>query len=326
MKGSTKVANKIFRNFFLWIRSKEFLVFLFFLIVSGAFWGLLAIKEPAEMDLDIVVELVDPPQGVVVTDPGANSLKVTVRDNGYNLIGYYLNKVKPIKIKLATYAKEESKIVVSNSEIIKLLKKNLERSTEILVVKPDKLEVYYNYGETKRVKVVLDKVPPVDDKYFITKLKIIPDSVSVSASQPQFDAIDSVVIRYRPLSDITKNVTMQLPLQKISGVKFVPNMVTLEVNVDTKRDAVIDVPIEAINVPEGVILNISPSRVQVSFVTGVTNAEAISQEDFSVVVDYNDVETGVGQKEIPVKLRSSTALVKRPRLAFDKVEYSIEKR
>lgn len=325
MKGSTKVANKMFRNFFLWIRSKEFLVFLFFLIVSGFFWGVLAIKEPAEKDLDIVVKLVGVPKNVVVTDAWPDTLKVTVRDNGYNLIGYYIDKVKPIEIRFASYVREEGKIFVSNSEIIKLLKKSLERSTEIVVVKPDKLEAYYNYGDYKKVKVVFHGNLKAADKYYITKPILTPDSVKVYATQPQLAAIDSIKTQYLRISDISKNVNKHVALQKISGVRCVPNVVTLTVDADVKRDATVDVPIEVVNLPDSIILHVFPSKVAVSYVTGASKINDISPNDFKVVVDYKDLEKEEGRETLPLELRSSPSFVERPSMAFDKVDYSIEK-
>ena len=325
MKGSTKVANKIFRNFFLWIRSKEFLVFLFFLIVSGFFWGMLAIKEPAEMELDVVVRLVGKPKNVVVTEIWSDTLKVTVRDKGYNLMGYYVDDVNPIEIRFASYAKDEGKIIVSNSELTKLLKKKLKRSTEILVVKPDKLEAYYNYGEAKTVKVVFNGELKEADKYFITKPKITPDSVIIYATKARLAIIDSVTTQYLRLTDISKNEKRQVFLKKINGVNCVPKEVTVEVNADVRREASTEVPIEIINQPDSITLHIYPSKVFVSYVTGASNLEAISAEDFRVEVDYKDIERGVSSDKIPLKLVSSPAMVKRPRLAFEKVDYSIEK-
>lgn len=325
MKGSTKVANKIFRNFFLWIRSKEFLVFLFFLIVSGFFWGMLSIKEPAEMELDVVVRLVGKPKNVVVTERWSDTLKVTVRDKGYNLMGYYFDDVNPIGIRFASYAKDEGKIVVSNSELTKLLKKKLKRSTEILMVKPEKLEAYYNYGEVKTVKVVFNGELKEADKYFITKPKITPDSVKIYATKAQLAIIDSVTTQYLRITDISKSVKQQVYLKKINGVSCVPNSVTVEVNADVRRDASTEVPIETINVPDSMTLNVYPPKVYVSYVTGSANIEAISAEDFRVVVDYNDIDREMKLEKIPVKLISSPALVKRPRLAVEKVEYSIAK-
>lgn len=323
MKGSTKVANNLFRNFFLWIRSKEFLVFLFFLIVSGFFWGVLAVKEPAEKDLDVIVRLVGVPKNVVVTDSWPDTLKVTVRDNGYNLIGYYLDEVNTIDIRFASYVREEGKIFVSNSEIIKLLKKKLERSTEIVVVKPDKLEAYYNYGDFKKVKVVFNGSLKAADKYYITKPRLMPDSVKVYANQSQLAALDSVKTTYLRISDISKNINERVRLQKISGVRFEPNVVRLTVNADVKRDATIDVPIEVVNVPDSIIVHVFPSKVSVSYVTGSSLIGAINASDFNVVVDYKDVEKGEGT--LPIKLVSKPSFVDRAQMAFNRVDYSIEK-
>ena len=325
MKGSAK-ANKLFRNFFLWIRSKEFLVFLFFFIVSGFFWVTQAIKEPAEMEVDVIVKLVGKPKKVKVIDKKnwADTLKVTVRDKGYNLLGYYFDKVNPIEVRFASYAKEDGKIVVPNSEIVKLLKRRLKRSTEIVVVKPDKLEASYNYGESKKVKVVLNGELKEADRYFIVNTRIIPDSVEIFAMQSQLAGIDSVMTQQLKIPPISESMTRKLYLQKINDVGFETNMVTLEVKVDVRKDASIEVPIIPINVPDSITLHFQPSVVSVSYVIGSSNLEAIRPEDFEVVGDYKDIDS-VDTDKITLKLRRYPVLVKRPRLANESVEYSIEK-
>ena len=65
---------------FYFIVEKEFLIFLFFLIVSGTFWLLMALNETVEREFEVPVSLVGVPKDVVITTDIQDTLKVTLRE------------------------------------------------------------------------------------------------------------------------------------------------------------------------------------------------------------------------------------------------------
>ena len=327
MKTAGTTIRNILRNSFRWIKSKEFLVFLFFLLVSGFFWGVLAVKETAERELAIPIKLSNVPKNVLITDIGYDTLKVTVRDNGYNLIGYYLSPIGPLQVNLVSYTKsDDGKVSVSNSELIKLIRTKLERSTEIVSVKPDRLEVYYNYGDFKMVPVIINGDIKADDKYFLTMKRVKPDSVKAYATTSILSQLDSVSTSYFRIADVTGEVSQNVRLKKINGVKFEPEFVKVEAFADVRMSVAMDVPIEVINLPSDVVLKTFPSKVSVEYVTGSSLKGSITPSDFRVVVDYNEVEKGTGQKTLTLKLVNSPHSAKRPKMAISKVDYLIERK
>jgi len=327
MKTAGTTIKKILRNFFRWIKSKEFLVFLFFLLISGFFWGVLAVKEPTERELVIPIKLNNIPKNVLITDIGYDSLKVTVRDNGYNLIGYDLSPIDAIQVNFVAHSKsDDGKISVSNSELIKLIRAKIERSTEIVSVKPDRLEIYYNYGDFKVVPVKINGDIRADDKYFLTMKRVKPDSVKIYATTSLLSQIDSINTSFFTISNAMGEVTKNVRLQKINGVKLEPEVVRVEAFADVRMSVSLDVPIQVENLPEDVILKTFPSKVSVEFVTGSSLKETLTPADFRVVVDYNEVEKGTGQKTLTLKLVSYPHSAKRPKMAISKVDYLIERK
>ena len=78
-----KVGNFLFR-----VVNKEFLIFLFFLLLSSTFWLLITLNETYEQEIVIPVHLVDVPKNVVLTSDTTMNVRVTVRDKGYTLLTY----------------------------------------------------------------------------------------------------------------------------------------------------------------------------------------------------------------------------------------------
>ena len=324
MRGTLNPFPDKLRNFFLWLKSKEFLVFLFFFLVSSAFWVMMAVKDTMEREIVIPVRMVNVPKNVVITE-NIDQIRVTIRDNGYNIIGFYLDNDRVIEVNFHDFSKtEEGKVSVSSSELHKVVKSKLGRSAEILSIKPDKIEMYYNYGDYKIVPVKLyGSVTPADN-YVLAFSRIKPDSVKVYASTSRLAKIDSVKTSYVRISDVSGQVTKVLSLQKISGVKFEPSNVTLETHAEVKVETTTEVPIRAINVPEGMVMRTFPPRVTVSYVVMESMAKSITEDDFSVVVDYNDLDTSIEQQSLPLRLMKAPNMAKRVKLPFTNVDYLLE--
>ena len=111
----------IVRNFLSSIVNKEFLIFLFFLIVSGLFWLVITMTETYEREFSVPLRLVNVPKDVVVTSEVDDTIKVAVRDKGYILLAYKYNLTsKPISIDYRHYAQKDQKGTVSTRELQKL--------------------------------------------------------------------------------------------------------------------------------------------------------------------------------------------------------------
>ena len=133
--------------------NKEFLIFLFFLGLSGGFWLLATLNETYEKDFIVPIHLTNLPKDVVITSNDDDVVRVTLRDKGFTIMGYlYTERLRPIVLNFANYAnKSRGKGVIPAADIQKQLYTHLSGSTKIVSVKPDTLEFFFNYGESKRV-------------------------------------------------------------------------------------------------------------------------------------------------------------------------------
>ena len=135
------------RNFLFSWMNREFLVFLFFLILSGAFWLLMSLNETYEKEIEVPVQLVEVPKNVVLISDSTVNVRVAVRDKGFSLLAYlYGNKVRGVKILFRNYAKNSGSGLVPSAELQKLIYRQLFNSSQIVSVKPDKFEYFFNYG------------------------------------------------------------------------------------------------------------------------------------------------------------------------------------
>jgi len=92
---------------------------------------------------------------VLTTDP-PTSVRVTLRDRALTLISYrYFRKLGPIVIKWDEVSTSGGHISLSTGELIKpLLSTQAAAGTKLVSVRPETIEFYYNYGQSKVLPVV----------------------------------------------------------------------------------------------------------------------------------------------------------------------------
>lgn len=320
--------NQIFKvvgNFLFSSLNKEFLIFLFFLLLSGAFWLMMALNETYEEELKVPVRLVGMPRNAVMTDEPADTVKVTVRDKGFTLVTYkYGRWFRPLTFKFATYANEDQGHgAIPAADIIKQVQSQLYGSSKLLSVKPEKLDFYFTYGASKKVPIRFRGKISTSKSYYLAHTEFLPMMVTAYANKKVLDELKYVEIEpfnYRNLQD---TIHQNVRLQKIRGVKLVPSTVRLSVYPDVLTEESIEVPVSAVNMPAGMVLRTFPSRVTVRFTIGASQFRMIRPEQFNVVVDYQALAENPSDK-CTLQLRSVPSSVSKAKLELDKVDYLLE--
>ena len=304
----------------------ELVVFLFFLALSGVFWLLMTLNETYEKEFKVPVRIVNVPENVVLTSSEYDSVRVTLKDKGLILVAYmYGDEIKPINLNFKTYVKDSTgHCLISVAEINRLIYQQLSASTKIVQTKNDRVELFYNYGQSKKVPVKWSgKVVP-EHLYFISNVDYYPDSVTVYASQPLLDSVSVALTMPLDVANFRDTLSVNCNLRRIRGIKFVPDNVRIRFMTDVlTEESIDDIPVTGINVPKGKVLRTFPSKVSVRFVTGVSQFRYLSKDDFVVVADYEEIMSDPSEK-CRIYLRSVPNAVSRASLNVTAVDYLIE--
>ena len=118
-------------------------------------------------------------------------------------------------------------------------------------------------------------------------------------------------------------VIQTVALEKIKGVKMVPDRVRIGLYPDIMTEESIDVPVGSINMPEGKVLRTFPSRVKVNFIVGASMFRNITADQFQVVIDYNELMEHPSDK-CNIYLKASPHSVRSAKLSISQVDYLIE--
>ena len=315
---------QILKNFLLSNINKQLFTFLFFLILSAIFWLILTLNEGYEKELKIPVRIVNVPKNVMLTSPNVDTVRATVRDQGWVLLNYMFGEYNNnVKIDFRNYDKTFGKGVVPNADLKRLIEQSLESSSKVTAVKPEKLEYFYNNGEHKRVPVHWNGRVIPEQLFFISHVNYKPDTVDVYASREKLDSIRIVYTEPLNYVGFRDTLLVDCKLAHAADVKVVPERIQVVFHTDLLTEESIDVPIKCINLPAGKTLRTFPAKVRVNFVAGVSQIRELTADEFTVVADYLEIEQKASEK-CNIYLKEVPHGISRATLNTKQVDYLIE--
>ena len=312
------------RNFLLSPKSREFLLFLFFLVVASFFWMLQKLNDTYEMELKMPLRVENVPQNVVMTLPPPEQVRVQVKDRGTVLINYVLGRsFYPITLNFSDMDNDEGYVRMEASSYQKLIASQLMNTTQIVAVKPYAFDVVYTRGDAKKVPVVFQGQIDTEKQYYVSDMHIRPDSTLVYAPHEILDTLAAVYTENIVYAHLADTVRRQEKLLPVTGAKFVPNEVELEVCTDMYTEKRLEIPIQAVNFPPDKTLKTFPSKVTLTFQVGLARFKSVTEDDFLIAVTYDEL-LKCGSEKYRVKLKSMPDDVSYVRIDPSEVDFIIE--
>lgn len=306
----------------LW--NKQFLIFLFFLVLSTTFWLFQAMSETYEEDFLVPIEMRNVPGNVVITTDLPSSLRITLRDKGSMLLAYrYTRKFKPVVVNFDECSNMTGHVVIQGSELLKQVAQQLVAGTQLVSLKPDTLEFYFNYGQRKRVPVVVQGSFRTGRLFTLSDVRVGRDSVTVYAAKELLDTITAAYTRPLSMGDMTDTTLVEAPFTPVRGAKFVPAGVQVKFCVDRLVEKTVQVPVQQVNFPATRQLHTFPATVNVTFQVGMGLYRSITKDNFVLVVNYEDLLKN-NTNRCHLSLKTVPAGVTHVRISPQDVEYIIE--
>lgn len=319
-KTEEQKSNNLLRRFFR-LLNREYLVFLFLLFLSTAFWAFLTARKECVADVKVCVKLKDCPKNVVLLNAETDTVTVTIKDKGWVFFWNYTisQPISDLYVPFSEYRQDKS-VVISNAELQRLMSRQiLASSTVITSLKRDAVVFRFTTGKCKRVPVRFGGI--VTSK--MAEAILSPDSVDVYASEDKLNNIREIrtdTVRFDLQHD---TIRTSIALEKIRDVKVMPNAVDLTLYRVLFIEDTREVRVECINEPEGKNLRIFTPKVTVRYNVDQRIYDNIKPEMFSVVADYTTVADKTRDK-VELKLVSAPNYLKNVRLTTTESDYLIE--
>lgn len=306
------------------IWNKQFLIFLFFLALSSVFWIFQTLNETYEEDFQVPLELRNVPSNVVITTDLPENLHILLRDKGSQLLAYrYTRQFKPVVVDYNTYSNPSGHVSILGNELQRQIAAQLLPGTQMLGLKPDTLDFYYNFGQFKRVPIRPLGEVRAGRLYSLAKTVYSEDSVTVYASREQLDTITAAYLQPFNLRNLTDTTHVKSNFVKVKGAKFVPAQIGVTFCIDRLVEKTIQVPVQQVNFPASKQLRTFPATVKVTFQVGMGLYRKITSENFVLVVNYEDLLKNKSTY-CHLSLKTTPEGVSHVRISPQDVEYVIE--
>lgn len=319
------VWNKKIRDFLRSERCRESLIFLFFLVISYAFWTIVSLNEVSEMNFKVPLRYTNIPDKALITSELPDVADVRLRDRGTVLLNYALNRFSPVEINFETNANNKEQIFIPSAQLISELKKKLVNTTALVSFSPDTVAIYYTMAEGKKVPVKLVSHFSAAPQCVISETVLLSsDSVMVYAPKKILASITEIHTDSVYAESLSDTLRLSVKLDSEEGVKTIPGEIAVTVPVEEVILKTLEVPLSAVALPASLKLLTFPAKVKVECMVPMSKFSELSSKNINLVVDYKKTRQKNTRKKLPVEIISYPDFVLNVQVKPDSVEYILE--
>jgi YbbR domain-containing protein len=289
-------------------------------------WGLHALRKTYETVIHLPVEYVGLPKEFTQTGDLPNQLEVTVSDRGVTLFNYrFIKHFSPVSVQMENISPGDS--TLRTKTLQSLIQEKLSAGTQILDIKPELLNFTVARLHKKELPVKLDHRIELFRQYTLRdSIDVIPSTMVVYAPEAVLDTMRFVYTEPLVIKELKDSVRREVKLKEIKGLIYDSPAITAVIRTELFTEKTVNVPLQIRNVPEGYIIRIFPSTVNVSFQLGLSLYDKINRSDFVLIVDFDEARNGGKSKTIPVKIEKQPEKIFNVKINPKSVDYLIEEK
>ena len=306
------------------IPGREFLLFLFFFLISCSLWLMMTLNKYYDTEVEVPYSIRQVPEDVYAVSMGKQQVSLMIRDRGTVLFKYSTRRFQPIALDYSEFQRQEGRLTLPTSALKKQLSSQLEISSELISLHPDTL-IYYTQESFNKYPVAISGEISSAKQYEIGNIRIIPDSVWVFGPAAATGAMDSIFTETVNRTELRDSVSFEVKLQKREGVKFSADKVNIQVPVTPYTEKSFELDIKGMGFPAAYTLKALPSKAKVLFNVNLLQMDSIKPSDFEVGIMYGDIHGNKSEK-VALTLLKYPESVRDIRIIPKEVEYIIESR
>lgn len=307
-------------------------VFVICVVLSAIMWLLISLGKTYNNTVIIPVRYSNLPENKTLINEVPTYLVVNVSGTGYSLLRYDKKFEDTLEINLAYLRIDNAgrfqKGYLDFSRLSRQLQQRLQSSLTVNRVLTDTIVFVFDQEISRHVKVRPNIEFSIEDGY------VLLDSISVSPSEVMVTGPESVLdtLQYIPTGLVRATAVNKTTYFKASlapdeigkNAFSETDSVTIVLEVDqlTEKQFMI-FPVHQ-NVPDSLTMLTFPNGVELTAQVPMSRFDQVSEKDFTVILDYNDMEKGY--PVLPAKLDRWPAMVKRVSVKPQQVEIVLSRK
>ncbi len=325
--GFKSILNQITgksKVYFSNINWRNTLLFLSFLVLAAIFWLMLFFQEDIEINYKIPIKYTNIPDDVVFDTALPESIDTRLADKGSELFRYALYWNDSIIVDVAEYHNNRIHNL-QGTELMQLINQKLQKTSTLKTYYPVNISLNVSKLESKKIDVVFDgEISTGRSNLIPDEYEIEPRQVTAYGSAQQLAEIDEVLTVHTVLNNLKATSQFEIELAAVEGIKLSPNVVDIFIPVLEYTERKFEIPVTVTNTPSNIDVKFFPSNIEVSFSVTLEDYKKISEEDFSIELDYKSFYQNENGRTA-VELTLSPASIKNPKLSPSEIDFLLEK-
>ena len=266
----------------------RFRFFLLFVLLSFVFWLSTKLSNSYTLDQSFKVNWEDVPSGIVLSNI-PQQLTLSISASGMELLLYrWLNSEIDISLKDVVFNSNEGKIDLRNQYF--LIGQQLFDNTQLNQVVPSQVA----FGFTKLEEKKLEVIPKVNVQFRAgylgdSPMKSSPDSVLVRGPKTLLDSLKALETIVLKVEDLFEDYNQKVALKTIPELQLDRQEVQVQMDVSRYSEKELTLPIEVLNIPEGIRVKLFPASVKIRATLPLSLLRTVNESDFKMAVDYHSL-------------------------------------
>ena len=300
----------------------DFSVFLLFLALTLFFWWSQTMNQNYDTQMKLPVLVADVPENVRITGQPVRQLTVSLSGKGSTLKKSGRKGSRNVlRVSNSAFMMSHGHASLSTSRLRDSIAAMLPPSVSIHSISPDSLVYQYAVQHSVMLPVQVAGTTESQDQFFLERIEFSPDSIRAQV-------LDTDTAVHRAVAEVGQVLLSSDTIIRIASLRherdvvFSQDQVTVTILSQQYTEKSLEVPITGVNFPEYVHLKAFPSKAGVTFWVKMSEYDRVTENDFQVVVDYNDISADASK--VRVRIYSQPANVRNVRLQTRTVDHLME--
>lgn len=271
-------------------RIRKALLFLSFLIASLGMWLVQSLQTTYTTQVSIPIEYQKWNKDYGMDDALPREIQVTLSDKGFRLLNYTFGEIEPIQItpRKKIYG-SRAKVQISSQQLTSLVRERLLSSSTIMALSPSDLAVSL-YKRQKKEILVRSSVEIVPaNGYVVSSISINPTRITIYGEDDVLRRIGQIATQAVQKSGVKSSDSIRVDLKLPPNIEAVPSSVMVAFTIEELSEETIEIPISAVNVPDGYELRPLPSVVSATLTLPKSQLGKLSAQNFRLAVDFSEL-------------------------------------
>ncbi len=304
-------------------RGKNIVTFMIFLLISSAFWVLMALNDELQRDFTLPVKIDNIPSDVTILTDDPLYIDLTLKDKGTSLIRHKWGSAPELKFNFNEINTPGYYLSITPQRLSNAVRSTFGQAATVISMKPDSITIPFTRRPGKLVHIKIETGEIVTAPQYIVsgKLTAVSDTVrlySIGKIQKSLNYVTTAPVSASGLTDTT---TVEVKIIAPEGMRVIPSTVKVNIPVEPLIMKNVKVQVEPINVPAGKTVVTFPSQINVKYLIPMSRFNN-DQATMTAVADFRHRSSG--SSKIPVMIKDAPTGYNNIELETDSVEYLIE--